>query len=755
MSKAVELLEKNVQYITLGLGGAFVLFMGYRYLYQSPTRELDGTTLSAGQIDPHVASRLVPELEGKMNSSGKPEIPLPTFDGAFRQAFAGPTTRPLSPGWTLSRGLTIDLPSAGGTPGLPPLAPGSPGTPAAPSGAIVVKAAPVLPAAIPIGTSSGLSTVNLTSLVSAAMAGQGMAGVPGAFPGAQPGLGMGMSPEGSAGPGDPTAPAPGGARTPAARVPRGQQAPAAPINPNQADRAWVTAAFEIPVDQIAQSFIEADVPAGLMTTFLRVEVQREELQRDGSWGSPTTVKPLLGSPLAMNPLPPAPNPNLENAYRIWAEANQTEILQPGFFSVIGGALWSMPGQAGGVVEGIAFDASKYLTGPIPAELTKEERDAVLRARAAENSKKAAEERQKRIELNRSRATPPGGGPGYPGGPGGPPGGGRGGGGGGRGGGGFMAPIPPKFSFATPPGADAPGGLILPAAASASGEIVPVIGGALPPMGDWLNVPAGENQWRLTVQTGGYGPPGGGMGPPTQRPPGYPPNLPWPPSGMSLPPGMGRPGGPNPNDARPPEAAPAPEQPVGPNFGTLPQGQFDPAAWQGGNIISFQHDDAVTPGKSYRYRMRYLILNPVYGQLAAAAEPKIAQQFKWESAWSDWTDTVNVSSKLNFFVANQITTGATSVSVEVFQFVKGKMTSKTFTVQPGDVIGGTDSALAEFNTGYTLVDIRRDPTKNENYALILAPDGSLIRRDGSDKSSQRYQDLRKQISAPAPVGAAGN
>jgi hypothetical protein len=759
MSKAVDLLEKNVQYIAIGLGGVFVLYMGYRYVVQTPARELDGGSYTAGQLDRHVADRYVPELEGKINSSGRPEIPLPTFEVEFQQAFAGPTTRALSTGWTLSRGLTIDLPTQGNAPGVPTLRPTSPDAAVVPGGP-VVKAAPTLPAGIPIGTTSGLSTVNLTSLVSAAQAAQAVGGMGGMgdMGGQIPGQMPGMNEVGSGGPGDPTAGLPGmtpAPRTPVARAPRAPAAGAAPapapaLGRNQADRAWVTAAFEISMQNLANAFVEAEVPAGLVTSFLRIEVQREELQPDGTWGNATIVRPLPGSPLALNPLPPAPNPTVEANYRAWAEVNQTEILQPGFYSVIGGALWSLPGQPGGVVEGLAFDPSKFLVGPIPPELSKEERDAVMKARAAEAARKAEEERQRRIEQNRNRP-PPGGGfpgppPGYgPGGgyPGGPPGGG-GGRGGGRGGG-FAFPTPPKISAVVPgfPGLGdgsaggssdvMPGGSILPALA----------GGGI-----------GENEWRLFVQTGGYGPPGG-MGPPTQRPPGYPPNLPWPPAGMVVPPNMGRPGGPT-TPTSPEEAQPAqPAQPAGPDLGVVPTNGFDPATWQAGNVITFQHDDSVQPGKSYRYRMRYLILNPVYQQPAAAADAKIAAQFRWESEWSEWTQPVDVQSRLSFFVSSQITTGANAVSMEVFQFVNGRMTSKTFNVQPGDLIGGTDAAAGDFNTGFTLVDIRRDPSRNENYALILAPDGSLIRRDGGDRSSQRYQDLRRQLSATVPVGSTGN
>ncbi|MFN4242997.1 MAG: hypothetical protein ACK4PI_07140 [Tepidisphaerales bacterium] len=775
MSKPIELIEKNVQYVTLGLGGAFVLFMAYRYVINTPTVEVGGRSLSAGQVDPYIADNLLPQLESRMNAGGRPEIALPTFDADFRAAFAGPQGRPLPGDWTTARGLNLDLPTGAGTvpsrlPTDVPVAPGGP----------VVTAAPTLPSAIPVGTSTGLSLVNLNQFVSIAQ----LAGVPNVMPpdsppmGGGPGPGFGGSPEfGSAGPGDPNAGAAGeGGRafTPRTPVRPGTPPPAAPTPPpaaGQVDRTWVTAAFEVPMDSLANTFVDANVPAGLVTLFLRVEVQREELQPDGSWGNATLVRPLQGSPLAMNPLPQAGNIAQETNYRSWAEQNQQEILQPSFYAVLGGTSWRMPGApvAPGAT-GEPFDPRRYLEGPIPPELSKEERDAVMRERAREAARRAEEERRRRMEQNRNRPPPgmgpPGGFPGgFPGGgfPGGGFPGGPGGRGGGRGGGagGLVAPVPPKFSMAQPPGwhalqpptstvANAPG------AGVAAGNPWTLPTSFIYPLVRFDGLLAG-----LSLQTGGYGPP-------SQRPPGYPPNLPWPPPGFvppnlpggARPPGM--PGGPEfprgSEEGGPgwsPPTPPGESTPPPANLGRIPPGAFDPSNWADATVIALAHDDSVQPGKTYRYRMRYIMLNPVYGQPAAAAEPRIAQQFRWESEWSGWTDAVTVPSRVSFFVSAPITTGASSISFEVFQFVRGRMTSRTFQVQPGDLIGFNDPAGGNFATGHVLVDVRRDPARNENYVLILTPEGNLIRRDNSDRSSQTYQELRRQLNAPGPVGAAGN
>lgn len=791
MAKPLNVVTNNVEYIALALGGAFVVFMSYRYIINSPSVEVGGRSLSAGQVDPYIAETLLPQLESRMNAPGRPEIALPTFDQQFRLAFSGPPPAPLDGAWTTARGLNLDLPTGTGTtpsrlPTEIPVAPGGP----------VVSAVPTLPAGIPIGTIAGLSLVNTNQLVPLSQLVGGPAAVPpnmmppggGALGGPFGAPPFGGSAEfGSPGPGDPNAGAAGeggrglAPRTPVrpATPPAGTTpAPAAPT-PGQADRTWVSAAFELPMEALANTFVDANVPAGLVTLFLRVEVQREELQPDGSWGNATIVRPLPGSPLAANPLPAPGNIPQETNYRIWAEANQSEILHPSFYTVLGGAPWRMPGTASPMATSAdTFDPRQYLEGPIPADLTKEQRDAVMRERAREAARRAEEERQRRREQNRNRPPPgmggppggfPGGwpgGPGFPGGPGGP--GGRGGRGGGAGG--FVAPVPPKFSLAQPP---AEAGFTLPGAvatiasgpssashdASGHDHLVGHHPWTLPtsflyPLVRFDGLLAG-----LSLQTGGYGPP-------AQRPPGYPPNLPWPPPGFvppTLPGGIrppGMPGGPEfprgGEETRPgAPTAPAEAVPTSVNLGQVPPGAFDPSNWATSTVIAVSHDDSVQPGKTYRYRMRYIMLNPVYGQPAAAAEPRIAQQFRWESEWSGWTDAVTVPSRVSFFVAAPITTGANTVSFEVFQFVRGRMTSRTFQVQPGDVIGVNDPTSGNFSTGHVLVDVRRDPSRNENYALILTPEGNLIRRDGNDRTSQSYLELRRQLSAPGPVGAAGN
>lgn len=188
----------------------------------------------------------------------------------------------------------------------------------------------------------------------------------------------------------------------------------------------------------------------------------------------------------------------------------------------------------------------------------------------------------------------------------------------------------------------------------------------------------------------------------------------------------------------------PRGPQAPALGPVPSGAFDPVAWTQGDVKTFQHDETVQPGKIYRYRARYVLMSPIYQQPAAAGTADLLNQFKWASAWSDWTATVTVPSRVSFFVASNITTNASSVQFEIFRYVSGQMRSKTYAVTPGDPIG-TQESVADFTTGHVLVDIRRD-ARGGSYALVMTPDGTLIKRDVSDSKSDLYVDFKNQASA---------
>src|ERR1700742_728420 len=148
MKKAVAILENNVQWITLALGGGFVVFMAYRYVLNGPSATIGGTTLSAGQIDQHIRETAGSALETKLGSGGTLELAPPPFDKDFQQVITSPVgSEPLSSPWTDARPLDIELPKS---------AKMRPGGYEGPKVAMNAE----LPAARAVGTSGGLSSIN-------------------------------------------------------------------------------------------------------------------------------------------------------------------------------------------------------------------------------------------------------------------------------------------------------------------------------------------------------------------------------------------------------------------------------------------------------------------------------------------------------------------------------------------------------------------------------------------------------------------
>ncbi|MFQ6035144.1 MAG: hypothetical protein ACE5NM_04755 [Sedimentisphaerales bacterium] len=104
------------------------------------------------------------------------------------------------------------------------------------------------------------------------------------------------------------------------------------------------------------------------------------------------------------------------------------------------------------------------------------------------------------------------------------------------------------------------------------------------------------------------------------------------------------------------------------------------------LVFWAHDDTVQPGKSYRYRIRLGVFNPVAGTNQV---PKQHQSFTkkvilW-SKFSDITEPVSIPGRLYFF-AKDIQEAAKKVTVQVSKYMLGYWYSEDFPVRYGEVIG---------------------------------------------------------------------
>ena len=119
------------------------------------------------------------------------------------------------------------------------------------------------------------------------------------------------------------------------------------------------------------------------------------------------------------------------------------------------------------------------------------------------------------------------------------------------------------------------------------------------------------------------------------------------------------------------------------------------------LVFWAHDDTVEPRKSYRYRIRLGVFNPVAGtnQLSEQDISRKNEVVLW-SGFSDITEPVEIPGRLYFF-AKHIREAAKVVTVQVSKYVMGYWRSEDFTVSQGEVIGDVvenESARPEIGRG---------------------------------------------------------
>lgn len=104
------------------------------------------------------------------------------------------------------------------------------------------------------------------------------------------------------------------------------------------------------------------------------------------------------------------------------------------------------------------------------------------------------------------------------------------------------------------------------------------------------------------------------------------------------------------------------------------------------LVFWAHDDTVEPKKHYRYRIRLGVFNPVAGtnQLSEQDESRKNEVVLW-SGFSDITEQVEIPGRMYFF-AKHIREPADVVTVQVSKYVNGYWHSEDFKVSQGELIG---------------------------------------------------------------------
>ncbi|HEV2293472.1 MAG TPA: hypothetical protein VGR35_06420 [Tepidisphaeraceae bacterium] len=639
MQKVLDLLEKHVQWVALGLGAVWLLLMTWSYVITPPAEvEIGNRTLTAGNVDEYTVENAVRPLEEAMKPKEAPPMVVDNFAERWLARMSWENVEPIrTAGLISSHGAIPDkLLERSPTPGMR-IAEGG-GQPQGAQGAQPVEKVATLPTPAPTPVASDWRFGRSTIL------------------------------------------------KPPPIVPVGQPQPPTPPVPEEVDKDWITQSFKVSLPAIAELFKKHQVPPAPigMTAFLKVEMVRQELLPDGQWGQETTLQPLPPfDPNAIRPPWPA-NGNIhqENAYLNWAVQNTGDIIQPAFYQTVEGKgdIWERPGEPAPLPGGGAFNPAQFAEGPIPPNITPEQRKQIMDYR-----RQQALLRRQQQQQNRQPRTPRGG----------------------RG-----APEDPGMMM--------------------EGDFAPI-----------------DSDRPKFLQVRPY---------PPRR--GYPPDM-YDPAMMEDPAMMME------DEFMMEGMQPQQQQIMGVGVPDVdyPAGLFDPATWhlpaptapgapppvnpRPSEVSIWAHDDTVQPGKTYRYKARYMIKNPLYQQPAVAKDAADAKVFAIESEFSQWGPAIEVPPLTNFFIAN-VHQGR--IRFDVYRWDKGQQHHTTVTVGPGDVIAA-DAGGVDFRTGHTVVDVRTD-LKSRDPVVFLANAGgrAVVRTARGDREHPVNKKLKEVVDAAKAAAA---
>ncbi len=291
MQKYLKMLEDQVQWIAIGIGGLFFVWMLWSYVLQTPVSVMvAGKPVAPGEVDQLIAEGPLVRVEAAIKSDvAVPQMPVVPFRKNVIDELAGRTYHvPMIAGLNVPHHVDLGLigPTKGSENGSnnPNLAQN------------LMQQVPLTPIAVFTDSAQGRSTVNKS-----AMAQPNLGGIPNANPQITP-----------------------------------------------ADIDWVSLSFKVDPKEIAANYVAAGVPAYLNSQclFLQVELLREELIDPDTdrWSASVTIKPLANVVLLPYPGDRAPLASAAQ-YDQWAEKNQADIIAPAFYVVTKGDQWYEPGKS--------------------------------------------------------------------------------------------------------------------------------------------------------------------------------------------------------------------------------------------------------------------------------------------------------------------------------------------------------------------------------------------------------------------------
>ena len=170
------------------------------------------------------------------------------------------------------------------------------------------------------------------------------------------------------------------------------------------------------------------------------------------------------------------------------------------------------------------------------------------------------------------------------------------------------------------------------------------------------------------------------------------------------------------------------------------------------------------GSTYRYRMRVVVSNPLYGRELPVGQRELAGRIGLVSDWSPWSEPIKIDTRQYFFlVGAQSKPAPGDATVEVFRYHNGGWRDEQFSVRPGDPIGAEreisvqgELESVDFGTGFIVVDLdfdyhsTGDPGAfDQKTALLLYSDGEqmaarVLRQDRDNPKRRQLMDSAKRM-----------
>lgn len=134
-----------------------------------------------------------------------------------------------------------------------------------------------------------------------------------------------------------------------------------------------------------------------------------------------------------------------------------------------------------------------------------------------------------------------------------------------------------------------------------------------------------------------------------------------------------------------------------------------------NVTIWAHDISVRPGRSYRYRLRVHVINPLFRdrRVPASQQKKYYDKLSISSLASEWTSYVTIDPSTQFFLVDAHKQKNTA-QIEIFTIFNGRVVYRDFSPSPGDLIGGPVQLSDEnfqrnvnLEIGAALVDVQFD------------------------------------------------